>query len=118
MKYQEFLARDHFEKDELLAHSAGTLVEDAPADMTARLPAPPFLMVDRIVDFVKGQDTIAIDDFLVLDFNTLDTFTDGVLDGNDANVTIAGGDTFIDIGANSIQVDNQTALDAGDFTFF
>jgi hypothetical protein len=41
-----------------------------------------------------------------------------VLDGNDANVTIAGGNTTIDFGADSIQVDNVTGLDAGDFTFF
>jgi Ca2+-binding RTX toxin-like protein len=73
---------------------------------------------DRIVDFVKGQDTIAISNVLAFDFNTLDTFNDGVLDGNDANVTISGGDTFIAFGADSIQVANETGLDVNDFVFF
>ena len=41
-----------------------------------------------------------------------------MLDGNDANVTISGGDTFIGIGANSIQEDNEIGLDVNDFVFF
>jgi 3-hydroxyacyl-[acyl-carrier protein] dehydratase/trans-2-decenoyl-[acyl-carrier protein] isomerase len=53
VKYAEFLGRDHFEKEELLAFSQGRLVEDAPAAMTARLPAPPFLMVDRVVEIAR-----------------------------------------------------------------
>jgi 3-hydroxyacyl-[acyl-carrier protein] dehydratase/trans-2-decenoyl-[acyl-carrier protein] isomerase len=50
VKYEEFLARDRFAKEELLAHAAGRLVDDAPDDFTARLPAPPFLMLDRITE--------------------------------------------------------------------
>ena len=38
MKYADFLARDHFAADELLAFANGTLVEDPPEGFTARLP--------------------------------------------------------------------------------
>jgi 3-hydroxyacyl-[acyl-carrier protein] dehydratase/trans-2-decenoyl-[acyl-carrier protein] isomerase len=53
MKYDEFRARDHFGPDELLAFAWGTLVDDAPEEMTARLPAPPFLMIDRVVEIAR-----------------------------------------------------------------
>jgi 3-hydroxyacyl-[acyl-carrier protein] dehydratase / trans-2-decenoyl-[acyl-carrier protein] isomerase len=48
MNYQEFIGRDHFNFEELLAFSYGTLVTDPPDHFDARLPAPPFLMIDRI----------------------------------------------------------------------
>ena len=48
MNYQEFKARDHFSFEELLAFSYGTLVSDPPAHFDSRLPAPPFLMIDRV----------------------------------------------------------------------
>lgn len=50
MNYEEFLARDHFTKPELLSHSYGRLVEDPPEYFRARLPAPPMLMLDRVVE--------------------------------------------------------------------
>jgi 3-hydroxyacyl-[acyl-carrier protein] dehydratase/trans-2-decenoyl-[acyl-carrier protein] isomerase len=49
MKYQEFLKRDHFNFEELLAFSYGRLITDPPEHFDAKLPAPPFLMVDRIL---------------------------------------------------------------------
>jgi 3-hydroxyacyl-[acyl-carrier protein] dehydratase/trans-2-decenoyl-[acyl-carrier protein] isomerase len=49
MKYEEFRARESFNLEELIAFSYGSLVEDPPTDFDARLPAPPFLMVDRIL---------------------------------------------------------------------
>ncbi len=49
MTYQEFLNRRHFSKEELIAFAYGRLVDDPPAEFS-RLPAPPFLMVDRILD--------------------------------------------------------------------
>jgi 3-hydroxyacyl-[acyl-carrier protein] dehydratase/trans-2-decenoyl-[acyl-carrier protein] isomerase len=59
MKYQEFLKRDHFNFEEILAFSWGTLVSDPPKDFEAKFPAPPFLMVDRILliesDGKKGK---------------------------------------------------------------
>jgi 3-hydroxyacyl-[acyl-carrier protein] dehydratase/trans-2-decenoyl-[acyl-carrier protein] isomerase len=50
MKYESFKTRSHFEKPELLAFAYGRLIEDAPPALTARLPIPPMLMLDRIVD--------------------------------------------------------------------
>lgn len=47
MKYQEFLERQEFSQEEIIAFSYGNLVEDPP-DELSRLPAPPFLMVDRV----------------------------------------------------------------------
>jgi 3-hydroxyacyl-[acyl-carrier protein] dehydratase/trans-2-decenoyl-[acyl-carrier protein] isomerase len=54
MKYAEFLARDHFEADEILAFAWGRLIEDAPPDLTSRLPAPPMLMVDRVTEISRN----------------------------------------------------------------
>ena len=48
MNYETFLARQHFEKAELLAFAHGSLVEDPPEHFDARLPTPPFLMFDRV----------------------------------------------------------------------
>ena len=50
MKYAEFLQRTQFSKVELLASAWGTLVDDPPAEGLATLPAPPMLMVDRVVE--------------------------------------------------------------------
>ena len=52
MNYQEFLDRHQFSKEELVAFSHGTLVSDPPSEFS-RLPAPPFLMVDRITELEK-----------------------------------------------------------------
>ncbi len=49
MTYQEFTGRGRFDLEHLLAFAHGNLVEDAPAGFDARLPAPPFLMADRIL---------------------------------------------------------------------
>ena len=54
MKYNDFLARGHFEKPELLAFAHGRLVEDAPAGFDTRLPAPPMLMLDRVLEISRS----------------------------------------------------------------
>ena len=51
MTYQEFMEKSSFGQEELLAFAYGQLVDDPPADFDGRLPAPPFLMVDRILSF-------------------------------------------------------------------
>ena len=53
MRYGEFLERDRFSKDELFALSQGNLVEDAPPELV-RLPAPPMLMIDRVVSIERA----------------------------------------------------------------
>jgi 3-hydroxyacyl-[acyl-carrier protein] dehydratase/trans-2-decenoyl-[acyl-carrier protein] isomerase len=55
MNYQEFMGRDHFNLEELLGFAYGTLVTDPPTHFDARLPAPPFLMIDRILSIVKDS---------------------------------------------------------------
>jgi 3-hydroxyacyl-[acyl-carrier protein] dehydratase / trans-2-decenoyl-[acyl-carrier protein] isomerase len=54
MKYAEFLKQNHFTFENLLAFSYGRLIEDPPADFDARLPAPPFLMIDRIISMERN----------------------------------------------------------------
>ena len=53
MNYQEFMERDHFNFEEIIAFAYGTLVGDPPAHFDARIPAPPFLMIDRILSLEK-----------------------------------------------------------------
>ncbi len=53
MKYADFRARRTFEQQELLAFAHGTLVEDAPEGFLTRLPLPPMLMVDRVVEITR-----------------------------------------------------------------
>jgi 3-hydroxyacyl-[acyl-carrier protein] dehydratase/trans-2-decenoyl-[acyl-carrier protein] isomerase len=52
--YGEFQDRRGFDKEELLAFAHGRLVEDAPDGFEARLPLPPMLMVDRIVEIARN----------------------------------------------------------------
>ncbi len=55
MKYEAFKARTHFDKDELLAFAYGRLIEDAPEALKARLPTPPMLMLDRVVEISANK---------------------------------------------------------------
>ena len=50
MTYSEFRRRGRFEQGELLRFADGRLLEDAPRGFRSRLPLPPMLMVDRIVE--------------------------------------------------------------------
>jgi len=71
MKYSDFLSRDHFEKEEILAFTHGTLCEDGPEGFVTRLPAPPMLMVDRIIEItssgnhgrIVGERDVHVDDW-------------------------------------------------------
>jgi 3-hydroxyacyl-[acyl-carrier protein] dehydratase/trans-2-decenoyl-[acyl-carrier protein] isomerase len=73
MRYAEFLQRGTFSKEELLGLAHGNLVEDAPAQFI-RLPAPPMLMVDRVVELVRdgprgrivGEQDISLTDWFFL----------------------------------------------------
>ncbi|MDD5169048.1 MAG: bifunctional 3-hydroxydecanoyl-ACP dehydratase/trans-2-decenoyl-ACP isomerase [Syntrophales bacterium] len=65
MTYNEFREKSSFTQEEVLAFSYGRLVDDPPVDFDARLPAPPFLMVDRILSFTtdgrRGQIVAELD---------------------------------------------------------
>lgn len=53
MKYKEFRERSHFNHDELLALAHGSLIDDPPEGYKTRLPLPPMLMIDRIVEISR-----------------------------------------------------------------
>ena len=71
MNYAAFQARNSFDKAELLAFAHGTLVDDAPEEFKARLPAPPMLMLDRILEIqrkgargrIVAERDVALDDW-------------------------------------------------------
>ncbi len=54
MNYQEFLNKTSFTYEQLLDFSYGRLLDNPPEQFDARLPAPPFLMVDRILAIEKN----------------------------------------------------------------
>lgn len=54
ISYQEFKDRSRFSQQELLAFAHGKLVIDPPEEFS-RLPAPPFLMVDRVTELERGD---------------------------------------------------------------
>jgi 3-hydroxyacyl-[acyl-carrier protein] dehydratase/trans-2-decenoyl-[acyl-carrier protein] isomerase len=54
VKYADFRARAAFEKQELLAFAHGSLVEDGPEGFDTRLPLPPILMLDRVVEISRS----------------------------------------------------------------
>lgn len=60
MKYNEFLDRQTFNKNELLAFAHGTLVENPPKGGLASLPSPPFLMFDEITKIERNGRTGSI----------------------------------------------------------
>ena len=71
MKYQEFLQRDRFDLDELLAFGYGRLVEDPPCEDFSALPTPPMLMFDRVTEvrhdgakgFIAAEQDVKVDDW-------------------------------------------------------
>jgi 3-hydroxyacyl-[acyl-carrier protein] dehydratase/trans-2-decenoyl-[acyl-carrier protein] isomerase len=69
MTYDEFKSRDHFDKAELLAFAYGRLVKDAPEEFKARLPTPPMLMLDRVLEITanKNKGTIVAERDVNLD---------------------------------------------------
>ncbi|MCK9276141.1 MAG: bifunctional 3-hydroxydecanoyl-ACP dehydratase/trans-2-decenoyl-ACP isomerase [Syntrophales bacterium] len=54
MLYQEFIQKSSFSLEDLIAFSYGYLVADPPEHFDARLPAPPFLMPDRILSISRN----------------------------------------------------------------
>ena len=50
MKYAEYRERSWLDRQEVLAMAYGRLIEDPPEGFGTRLPLPPMLMVDRVVE--------------------------------------------------------------------
>jgi len=53
MTYAEFQSRTRFSAAELVAFAEGALITDAPEGFAARLPLPPLLMVDRVLEITQ-----------------------------------------------------------------
>ena len=66
LTYAEFKERSHFSKEELLGFAYGRLVKDPPEDFVARLPTPPMLMLDRVVEISasksRGRNRFSVDE--------------------------------------------------------
>jgi 3-hydroxyacyl-[acyl-carrier protein] dehydratase/trans-2-decenoyl-[acyl-carrier protein] isomerase len=54
MRFDEFVGRASLSKEELVGMAQGTLVGDAPGEFP-RIPAPPFLMVDRVTSIERAK---------------------------------------------------------------
>lgn len=69
MKYLDFLKKQSFDLRELIAFSYGRLVTDPPPAFDARLPAPPFLMIDRILSLTAdgNKGTVTAEQDIRLD---------------------------------------------------
>jgi len=71
VKYADFCSQKSFSKEDLLAFAHSTLIEDPPDDFHVQLPAPPMLMLDRILEIrsegVRGrivaERDVALDDW-------------------------------------------------------
>jgi 3-hydroxyacyl-[acyl-carrier protein] dehydratase/trans-2-decenoyl-[acyl-carrier protein] isomerase len=57
LTYAEFRERRRFDRDELLRFAEGLLLVDAPSGFHSRLPTPPMLMIDRIVELERTSRT-------------------------------------------------------------
>ena len=71
MNYEEFQDQKSFSKEEVLAFAHGNLFDDAPPEFKVQLPAPPMLMIDRILEIraegargrIVAERDVAIDDW-------------------------------------------------------
>ncbi|MDX1393252.1 MAG: bifunctional 3-hydroxydecanoyl-ACP dehydratase/trans-2-decenoyl-ACP isomerase [Gemmatimonadota bacterium] len=54
MKYAEYRERSYLDRQEILAMAYGRLIEDPPEGFGTRLPLPPMLMVDRVVEVTRS----------------------------------------------------------------
>jgi 3-hydroxyacyl-[acyl-carrier protein] dehydratase/trans-2-decenoyl-[acyl-carrier protein] isomerase len=87
VRYEEFLARPHLTKEEILARAYGRLIDDPPEDFKTRLPAPPMLMIDRVVEMTEdgrkgrivAEQDINLDDWFFQCHFTADPVQPGCL---------------------------------------
>lgn len=56
ISYEQFVEKESFTKQELLAYAWGNLIENKPVEGCGQLPAPPMLMFDRVTEIIhKGK---------------------------------------------------------------
>lgn len=97
MTHDEFCQRTHFDQEEVLAMSYGRLVDPAPPLFTLRLPAPPMLMLDRVMEVerdgrrgrIVGERDVRLDDWFFGCHFTADPVQPGCL-GVDAIWQLVG----------------------------
>ena len=97
MTHEEFCQRTYFNQEEVLAMSYGRLVDPAPPQFTLRLPAPPMLMLDRVMEVerngargrIVGERDVRLDDWFFGCHFTADPVQPGCL-GVDAIWQLVG----------------------------
>ncbi len=56
MKYADFRSRSDFGRDDLVRLAEGKLLDDPPSEFRSKLPTPPMLMIDRVLEISRqGQ---------------------------------------------------------------
>jgi len=96
MRYETFLAKSALDQAELLGLAWGTLIEDPPEEFI-RLPAPPMLMLDRVVEVahdgprgrIVAERDVRLDDWFFQCHFTADPVQPGCL-GVDAIWQLVG----------------------------
>jgi 3-hydroxyacyl-[acyl-carrier protein] dehydratase/trans-2-decenoyl-[acyl-carrier protein] isomerase len=71
LNYETFRNQKSFSKEELLAFAHGNLFTDAPEQFEVQLPAPPMLMLDRVLEIradgargrIVAERDVAVDDW-------------------------------------------------------
>jgi len=53
MKYADFRSRRDFAREDLVRLAEGKLLDDAPSEFRSKLPTPPMLMVDRVLEIER-----------------------------------------------------------------
>lgn len=87
MTFEEYISRRTFSKEELIAMSWGTLIENQPYEDFAVLPAPPLLMFDRVTELhrdgargrIIAEQDVRLDDWFFQCHFRLDPVQPGCL---------------------------------------
>ncbi|OGP83757.1 MAG: 3-hydroxyacyl-[acyl-carrier-protein] dehydratase FabA [Deltaproteobacteria bacterium RBG_13_65_10] len=53
VSYEEFQRRSSFTQAEIIAFAGGTLIDDQPEGFASRLPLPPLLLLDRLIEISR-----------------------------------------------------------------
>lgn len=56
ISYEEFRRQASFTQAEVIAFAGGTLIDDEPEGFASRLPLPPMLMLDRLLEITRERN--------------------------------------------------------------